>query len=166
METIYCEKVPRIIKNKKKLEEELNIKIKNRGKEVTIEGKPEDEYVAKKVIDALNFGFPFSIALSIKKEDYLFEIINIKDHTKRKDLKRIRARIIGKKGKALGTLHQLTKCHFELKDNNVGIIGYPEYMENAQEAITSIIRGSKHANVYGNLEKHQVKPVVDLGLKE
>ena len=166
METIYCEKVPRIIKNKKKLEEELNIKIKNRGKEVTIEGKPEEEYIAKKVIDALNFGFPFSIALSIKREDNLFEIINIKDHTKRKDLKRIRARIIGKKGKALGTLHQLTKCHFELKDNNVGIIGYPEYMENAQEAITSIIRGSKHANVYGNLEKHQVKPVVDLGLKE
>jgi rRNA processing protein Krr1/Pno1 len=48
----------------------------------------------------------------------------------------------------------------------VGIIGDPEYMENAQEAIISIIHGSKHANVYSNLEKHQVKPVVDLGLKE
>ena len=166
METIYCEKVPRIIKNKKKLEGELNIKIKNRGKEVVIKGRPVDEYVAKKVIDALNFGFPFSTALLIKKEDNLFEIINIKDYTKRKDLKRIRARIIGKKGKALGTLHQLTKCNFELKDNNIGIIGEPEYMENAQEAIISIIHGSKHANVYSNLEKHQVKPVVDLGLKE
>jgi len=166
METIYCEKVPRIIKNKKKLEEELNIKIKNRGKEVVIEGTPENEYVAEKVIDALNFGFPFSTALLIKKEENLFEIINIKDHTKRRDLKRIRARIIGKKGKTLGTLHQLTKCHFELKDNYVGIIGDPEYMENAQEAIISIIHGSKHANVYSNLEKHQVKPVIDLGLKE
>lgn len=166
METIYCEKVPRIIKNKKKLEEELNIKIKNRGKEVVIEGTPENEYVAEKVIDALNFGFPFSTALLIKKEENLFEIINIKDHTKRRDLKRIRARIIGKKGKTLGTLHQLTKCHFELKDNYVGIIGDPEYMENAQEAIISIIHGSKHANVYSNLEKHQIKPVVDLGLKE
>ena len=166
METIYCEKVPRIIKNKKKLEEELNIKIKNRGKEVVIEGTPENEYVAEKVIDALNFGFPFSTALLIKKEENLFEIINIKDHTKRRDLKRIRARIIGKKGKTLGTLHQLTKCHFELKDNHVGIIGDPEYIENAQEAIISLIHGSKHANVYSNLEKHQVKPVVDLGLKE
>ena len=67
METIYCEKVPRIIKNKKKLEGELNIKIKNRGKEVVIKGRPEDEYAAKKVIDALNFGFPFSTALLIKK---------------------------------------------------------------------------------------------------
>ena len=166
METIYCEKVPRIIKNKKKLEEKLNVKIKNRGKEVTIEGKPEDEYIAEKVIDALSFGFPFSIALLIKDEDNIFEIINIKDYTKRKDLERIRARIIGKKGKTLGTLHQLTKCNFELKDNHVGIIGYPEYIENAQEAVISLIHGAKQANVYSHLEKHQVKPVVDLGLKE
>jgi len=37
--------------------------------------------------------------LLIKDEDFVFEIINIKDHTKRKDLERIRARIIGTKGK-------------------------------------------------------------------
>ena len=166
METIYCEKVPRIIKNKKKLEGKLNVKIKNRGKEVTIEGKPEDEYIAEKVIDALNFGFPFSIALSIKDEGNIFEIMNIKDYTKRKDLEVVRARIIGKKGKTLGTLHHLTKCNFELKDNFVGIIGDPEYIENAQEAVTSLIRGSKQSNVYSHLEKHQVKPVVDLGLKK
>jgi ribosomal RNA assembly protein len=166
METIYCEKVPRIIKNKKKLEDKLNIKIKNRGKEVTIEGKPEDEYVAEKVIDALNFGFPFSIALLVKDEDNILEILNIKDYTKRKDLERIRARIIGKGGKTLATLHQLTKCNFELKDNQVGIIGDPEYIENAQEAIISLIKGTKQSNVYSHLEKHQVKPVIDLGLKE
>ena len=166
METIYCEKIPRIIKNKKRLEDKLKVKIKNRGKEVTVEGKPEDEYVAEKVIDALNFGFPFSIALLIKEEDNLFEVINIKDHTKRKDLKRIRARIIGKGGGSLATFHQLTKCNFELKNNSIGIIGDPEYIENAQEAIISLIKGSKHANVYSHLEKHQVKPVVDLGLKE
>jgi len=166
METIYCEKIPRIIKNKKKLEEELKVKIKNRGKEVTVEGKAEDEYIAEKVIDALNFGFPFSVALMIKEDDNLFEVINIKDYTKRKDLERIRARIIGKQGKSLATLHQLTKCNFELKDNSVGIIGDPEYIKNAQEAIISIIKGTKHANVYSHLEKHQVKPVIDLGLKE
>ena len=166
METIYCEKIPRIIKNKKRLEGRLRVKIKNRGKEVTIEGKPEDEYIAEKVIDALNFGFPFSIALLIRDEDNIFEILNIKDYTKRKDLERIRARIIGKGGKALKTMHQLTKCNFELKDNCVGIIGDPEHIKNAQEAIISMIRGRKHANVYSHLEKHQIKPVVDLGLKE
>ena len=63
MKTILVEKLPRIIKNKKKLEEKLNVKITNRGKEVTISGSPEDEYIAEKVIDALNLGFDFSVAI-------------------------------------------------------------------------------------------------------
>ena len=96
----------------------------------------------------------------------MFEALNIKDYTRRKDLATVRARIIGREGKALRTLLELTKCHFEIKDNQVGIIGEPEYMRNAQEAMISIIRGAKHANVYSFLEKHQVKPVIDLGLKE
>ncbi len=166
MKTIICEKLPRIIKNKKKLEEILEIKITNRGKEVTINGKPEKEYLAEKVIDALNFGFPFGTAILIKEEDSIFEIMNIKDYTNRKDLERIRARLIGKKGKTLKTLNQLTKCYFELKENYIGIIGFPEYIKNAQEAVISIIKGTKQSNVYTFLEKHQVKPVVDLGLKE
>jgi hypothetical protein len=36
---------------------------------VHISGKPEDEYDAEKVIEALDFGFPFSDALEIKKEE-------------------------------------------------------------------------------------------------
>jgi ribosomal RNA assembly protein len=163
---LIVEKIPRIIKNKKKLEEKLKVKIKNHGKEVFINGSPEDEYSAEKVIEALDFGFPFSVALMIKEQDYLFEVINIKDYTHKKDMERIRARIIGKKGKTLKTFEELTKCFFELKDNQVGIIGDPEYIKNAQDAVVSIIRGAKHANVYSYLEKHQIKPVYDLGLKE
>lgn len=165
MITILSEKLPRILKNKKRLESKLNIKISNRGKEVQINGKPEDEYIAEKVINALNFGFPFSVTISIKEENLEFEILNIKDHTTRKDLKRVRARIIGKGGKTLKTLNQLTKCNFELKDNFVGIIGSPELIENAQESVIFIIKGAKQSNVYSHLEKNQLKPVLDLGLK-
>ena len=166
MKTILSEKLPRILKNKKRLEEKLNVKITNRGKEVSIRGKPSDEYIAEKVIDALNFGFPFSVAILIKEEDFIFEIINIKDYTKRHDLERVRARIIGKKGKTLKTLCSLTKCYFELKDNHIGVIGSGEYLESGQQAVISIIQGTKQSNVYTFLEKHQVKPVIDLGLKE
>jgi len=166
MKTILSEKLARILKNKKRLEKLLNIRITNRGKEVSIQGTPEKEYIAEKVIDALNFGFPFEPAISIKTQDFLFEIINIKNHTTRKDLPRIRGRLIGKHGKSLGTLHQLTKCFFELKDNEIGIIGDPEYIKYAQESVISIIKGSKHSNVYSFLEKHQIKEVIDLGLKE
>lgn len=165
MKKILSEKVPRIIKNKKQLEKKLNVEISNRGKEVTIIGEPEDEYTAEKVIDALNFGFPFSTAIRIKEEDLVFEIINIKDFTKRTDLERVRARIIGTKGKTLKTLCDLTQCNFELKDNEVGIIGNPEHIKNAQEGITSIIKGAKQTNVYKSLERHKPKPIKDLGLR-
>jgi len=166
MKKLLIEKLPRITKNRKKLETKLNVKITNRGKEVYIEGKPEDEHIAEKVVDALDFGFSFSKAITIKEEDFEFEKFNIKDYTKRKDLERIRARIIGTKGKTLQTLSNLTKCGLELKDNWVGIIGPPENLKNAQEAIVSIIQGSKQGNIYSYLEKHQIKPVGDLGLKE
>lgn len=165
MKKIFSEQFKRIIRNKKKLEENLEIKITNRGKEISIEGSPEEEYYAEKVINALGFGFSFSTAILIKKGDFIFEILNIKDYTKRKDLERIRARIIGKGGKTLKVLHNLTECHFELNKNNVGIIGISEYIQNAEEAVISIIKGSKQTNVYHFLERNREKPVVDLGLK-
>ena len=165
MKKIISDKLIRITKNKRKLQEKLNVKITNRGKEVYIKGQPEDEYTAEKVIDAVNFGFPFTTALLIKEEGANFEILNIKDYTKRNDLESVRARIIGKHGKTLQTLSQLTNCNLELKDNNVAIIGDPEFIENVQNALISIIQGSKQTNVYSFLEKHRVQPVIDLGLK-
>ncbi|MDP2628866.1 MAG: KH domain-containing protein [Nanoarchaeota archaeon] len=165
MKIILSEKLPRILQNKKRLEKELKIKITNRGKEVSISGKPEDEYIGEKIIDALNFGFSFSKAISIKKEDFILEILNIKDYTSREDLERVRARIIGKEGKTLKTLTELTECFFELKDNFVGIIGAPEKIKNAQDSIISLIKGSKQSNVYNRLKKSQEKPITDLGLK-
>lgn len=165
METIICEKPQRIIKNRKNLEERLEIKITATGNKITIQGSPENEYVAERVIEALEFGFPFSVALLIKDQYFMFEALKIKEYTRRKDLEKVRARIIGTKGKTLRALLELTKCHFEIKDNRVGIIGDPEYIKNAMQAMMFLIRGSKHANVYAFLEKHQVKPVFDLGLK-
>ncbi len=163
---LVCDKTEKLAKNKNRLERLLNVKITIKNDEISIEGKPEDEYTAEKVIQALAFGFPLPVALLIKEEDFLFEILDIKDFTHRKDLETIRARIIGKEGKTLKTLNTLTQCYFELKDNDVGIIGSPEYIKNAQDAVIFLIQGSKQANVYSFLEKHQVQPMIDLGLKE
>ncbi|MBD3247378.1 hypothetical protein GF378_02040 [Candidatus Pacearchaeota archaeon] len=166
MRKILVNKLPRIIKARKKLEKKLNVKINNKGREIILEGDAEDEYIAEKVIDALDFGFSMKNALLIKERDYMFEIINIKKHTRRKNLKAIKARIIGTKGGTLSTLKELTKCFFEIKDNKVGIIGDPLLIKNAQDAVIKLIQGSRQANVYSYLEKHQVKPIMDLGLKK
>ena len=86
MKKILSQKVARVLSKKKKLEKELNVKITNRGKEVFIDGNPENEYTAEKVIEAMNFDFPFDIIMLIKSENFSFEILNIKDYTKRHDL--------------------------------------------------------------------------------
>ncbi|MEM4326242.1 MAG: KH domain-containing protein [Candidatus Pacearchaeota archaeon] len=166
MVKIICDRFSKIIKNKSSLEKNLSIKISNKGREINIYGKPEDEYVAEAVISAIEFGFPISKAIMIKSMGYMFGSINIKDYTKRKNLNIIRGRIIGKRGKVLRTLCTLTDCFFEIKENKVGIIGDPDNIKNAQEAIISLIKGAKHSNVYSYLEKHRVQPVFDFGLKE
>lgn len=166
MKKIILNRVGNIIKEKEKLEEILNVKISNRGKELIIDGSSVDEYEAEKVIDAINFGFQVEIALMIKEKELALEILSIKDFTKRKNMKEVRGRVIGTKGKTLRTLSELTDCFFEVRNNDVGIIGSPEKMKIALEAVASLIRGSKQSNVYKYLERHQVRPIVDLGLKE
>jgi len=166
MRTITIDKIPRLIKLKRKLEQELNVKISNQGKEFSISGSAEDEYIAEKVIEALNMGFPLADALMIKNEDYVFEVIKMKYHTRRKDLTPVKARVIGKLGKTLRTLVNLTDCFFEIKDYDVGIIGDVENIKMAQEAVISLIRGAKQANVYARLERQRPIPILDLGLKE
>ena len=67
MKIIPCEDTENITKNKKRLEPALKVKIAIKKDEIEIDGSPEDEFIAEKVIDAINFGFPFPIALSIKR---------------------------------------------------------------------------------------------------
>jgi len=166
MKKILSEKPIRIIKTKEELKRITGVNIDNRGKEIYLEGKPEDEFIAEKIVDALDFGFPFSSAITIKQDNFHFEILDIKDYTPRKDLEIVRGRIIGKDGRTLKTLAILSNCFFEIKGNQIGIIAPVENIKSARESIVSLIRGSKQASVYRFLEKNQLKPVEDLGIKK
>lgn len=166
MRKLFTDKTPRIIKTKWELEKVLNVKILVREGEIEISGEPVDEFIAEKVVDAASLGFEIKIALLLKEEEFILEKINIKEHTKRRDLEVIRARIIGTKRKTLTTLEELTHCFFQVKDNTIGIIGPADWIENAQKAIISLIKGSKQANVYAFLEHHQIPEIEDLGIKE
>jgi len=166
MKTIMCSKIARIVKNHQKLMKELDVKITNRGREVTINGEPEDEYIAAQVIEALNFGFPYIEAISMKREGRLLETVNIKEYTTQKNMERVRGRLIGHHGKSLRTLSSLTGCAIEMLENTVGIIGEPENLERAASAIVAIAKGAKHSTVYRELENNMPKPIYDLGLRD
>lgn len=166
MEILFFDKTSLLKKEKDNLEKKLNVKISIQGRRIVLEGSPFDEYEASIVLNAINFGFSIKNALSLKEEDTLFRKLNIKDYTRRKDLRDVRARIIGKKGKTKNTIESITGCKTVLKENTLGIIGSAEEIEEATTALKNLIKGSKQANIYSFLEKmNRRAPASDLGLK-
>ena len=157
MQETHVENIGKVFNNKKKLEAELKIKIKNKGKLVFVNGKAEDEFIALKVMDAINLGFSIERALLLKNPEILIQTLNIKNITKKHNLEEIRARIIGTKGKTLKTVNNLTDCFISLKNNQIGIIGDYENIADAVQSITSLIRGSKQSHVYSRLERQKKK---------
>lgn len=152
---IYIENIAPVILNQKRLEKELKVEITNKGKLVFINGDGEKEYITLKVLEAINLDFSPERALLLKDEKIILQTIHIKDVTKRKDLQVIKSRIIGTRGKTLKNLCHLTDCLISLKDNKIGIIGEAECIKDAIQAITSLIKGSKQANVYARLEREK-----------
>ncbi|VVB78597.1 Uncharacterised protein [uncultured archaeon] len=150
---IYTENIKEVLKNKSRLEKELKVKLENKGRLIFIEGNGEDEYLASRVLEAVNLGFSVERALQLKDENIILQIINIKSITKRNDLERVRARIIGTYGKTIANMANLTDCQFSMRDNQVGIIGNVNDIDEATIALRLLIQGSKQGNVYARLEK-------------
>lgn len=154
MQTIYFKKLNELRKNKLQLEKKLNTKITIIGRQVTLTSKnPLDEYESSIVLNAMNFGFSAKKALLIKEQEMLFRVINIKHFTRKKNLNEVRARIIGTKGKTKRTIENISNCHILIKDNEVGIIGNAEDIEEIITGVTNLIRGTKQSNTYRYLEK-------------
>ncbi len=153
MKQLYIKSARKVLQNKKELEDKLNVKISVKGTNISIKGKEVDEYFASRVVEALDFPFLVEDALLLKSENFMFEILNIKDFTHRHDFKVIKGRLIGKQGKTLKVLENLSDCEIAVKDNSVALIGPVESFEQARQAVISLIQGAKQGNVYGYLER-------------
>lgn len=168
MEKIYSKALGKIRQNKKKLEKELNIKISFENECVCAEGESIDEYKAVQVIEAINLGFRLGEALILKDDDFILEKINIKDISKG-NLARVRARVIGSRGKTKELIENLSDCCISIKDNRIGIIGRAEDIKKTIHALESLVQGAKQGNVYAFLEKQRAREKLsvteDLGLR-
>ncbi len=153
METIYTNRIAEIRREKKFLERKLNVEIQITGKKVIVEGSPLDEYEAMTVLEAINEGFSARTAILITSEDFVFEKINIKDFTRRKDMEVVRGRLIGTRGRTKRTIEQISGCEIKINDNTVSVIGPAENIQYAITAITNVIKGAKQSNVYKYLER-------------
>ena len=166
MHKIYVENPKRISRELKKLQTSLKVKLDIKNKEIILKGKEIDKFIASPIIEAVNKGFDTDTALLLRDENYIFECINIKALTRRTDLYQVRARIIGKKGKTLRVLNDLTDCNIILHENQVFIIGPSEKIKDAINGLRKLIQGSKQSSTYSYLERARknIHPP-DLGLK-
>jgi ribosomal RNA assembly protein len=142
-------------KTKKLLEDKCNVKIEvdNEG-EVQIEGEIADEFFAKDVVRAIGRGFEPNTALKILDDNYQFELIDLKDILKNeKAIKRVKARIIGEKGKMKTEIEDATDSNVSVYGFTVSVISQHDTIQYATEAITKIINGSEHSRVFGYLAK-------------
>ena len=160
-------KALKAIKQKKRfLENKLKVKLEIISGKIILKGDALSKYEALNVLRAIGKGFPIETGLLLLDENYVFEIINIKALSPRKDLSQVRARIIGRKGKTLKILEELADCNIVLKDNQVYIIGLADNIKNALNGIRKLIQGSRQSSTYSYLERQRKIPEpLDFGLK-
>lgn len=135
------------------------LKIDSREGDVIIEGEDSIAcYNTKKIIKAIGRGFNPDIALTLLDENNMFELIDIQEYCgkSKNGLRRIKARLIGTKGKARKLIENLTDTDICIYGKTVGVIGYQENVLLAKQAIKNLLQGSRHGNVYAFIENQKM----------
>lgn len=143
--------------------------IENHGVKLTIDSKTGDvkiegknslkELDAENVIRAIGRGFSPDKAILLFKDDYYFELLDIRDWVgkKREHVKRIAGRVIGKNGKTRRIIEEETGAHISIYGHTVGIIGKIEELDLARKSIEMLLGGANHSTVYRFIEKEKKK---------
>ena len=132
------------------------IKIDSQEGDIFVYGKDAlGLFTAREVIRSIGKGFNPEIAKLLLKQDYVFEVIGLKEFTgkSKNTLLRLKGRVIGKDGKSRRLIEELSESYISVYGKYVGIIGLPESVSMAKRACEALLRGSTHANVYKWLEK-------------
>ena len=145
---------------KRKIQKLTNTKIKVNSEDgdVFIEGEAINQFNCLNIIKAIGRGFNPDIALKLLNEDYTLEIVPIEEFSRNKrDLIRIRSRLIGTEGKARTNIETMTDTNIVIYGKTVGIIGKVVDVMLARQGIINLLQGSKHGNVYSYIEKQKLK---------
>lgn len=121
-------------------------------------------FKAKEVVLAIGRGFSPIRAYKLLQDEYTtLVIIDLREIFGRSqsDIKRIKGRIIGKKGKTRKKIEELTESYVSIYGHTIAIIGDIEKIEITKEAINMIIKGNQHATVYKYLQRkrHELKKI-------
>jgi ribosomal RNA assembly protein len=154
---IYC--TPRAIKYFKKhkeiIEKTLNCKINFDKGDIIVNS--EDYFVLEKIkmlSKAFDLGFDEKFALKLLDDEFILQIIDIKDYTKKpNDIKRILSRVIGRQGKTKEHFEKVGSVNIKITGSEIGIIGKMDNVNFVSTYILQLIEGAPHQVVYGFMAK-------------
>ena len=146
---------------KREIEKKTGIKVMINSAEGTVDidesGAFEPVYALKvrDVVKAIARGFNPKTAMEIVDQDLYFSLIDIREYTgkKPKRIREMKGRLIGKEGKTKRIIQDLGNCSVSIYGHTVGIIADAENLDCARTAVDMVLSGSKHASVYGYLER-------------
>ncbi len=118
-------------------------------------GAPINLMKAGEVVKAIAYGFPPEKAFRLMEDDQVLVIVDLKQIVgdSPNHLKRVKARIIGEKGRARRTLEEMTGTYIHVGDTYVAIIGDYERATVAKKAVEMLAEGRMHGTVYKHVDR-------------
>jgi len=146
-------------KTKREIERLFGVKLRVDGENAVVyveEGeRPLTPLLVMKLRDfvrAVSMGFSPEDAMRLAEDDIMLEVIDLREVAKHKrDLVRIKGRIIGEEGKARRMIEDMTGTKIVVGEKEVGIIGDYEGVSAAREAVMMLVSGRTHRTVYNFL---------------
>jgi ribosomal RNA assembly protein len=128
--------------------------------------RAEDPSVVLPVMDfivAVGRGFSPERAVMVLEDDWYLEVVDIREYVGKKPahIARVRARVIGTKGKTRRLFEELTGVYMSVYGNTVALIGDTLQLDIARRALDMLLSGSEHSAVYKFLEGKRAEIKID-----
>lgn len=142
------------------LRERLGCRIELADNDLTIEGEPYNEYNAKNVLQAFARGFDLNKAFRLLNDDIFFQQINLKELFRNRDqIMRVKARVIGEKGRAKEYIESVSGADIAVFGGTVSTIGTVDELKVANAAIQVLVDGGMHKTAYIVMDKEKQKVI-------
>ena len=146
---------------KRDIEKRLNVKIEVTPEgDVTVNGEDSFEnYIAIKIIKAIGRGFNPKLALYLINDQYILEVLNIKDYVgnSKAKMQRMKSRVIGTQGKAWKMVEKMGNVNISVFGKTVSIIGLIDDVEIAKQAIDKLLHGADHGKMFDFIERQKTR---------
>lgn len=137
---------------RRELEERTSTTVKVE-ESIIIEGEdPIMVMKAAEIVKAVGRGFAPDKAILLMNDDYELRVVSLQGESE-KTVKRLMARVIGRKGATRKILEKDTNCLISVYGKTVSIIGSESEIPAAEIAVKNLLKGKSHGYVYSKLKK-------------